>query len=349
MAFQKVEFEFPEDGDSDDKDFIEVAPSSAEPMGKKKDKVSKDDVADDIEGFEVEVVDDTPPADRNRKPSTPPEDVTEDELKDYSEKVRQRIQHFSKGYHDERRAKEEAFRERQELEAYAKALIEENNKLKGTVGQSQKVLIEQAKRNIEAELNAAKQNYRKAYEDGDSEKLMEAQEAMTTAKLKAERLSNIALSSLQNKQPSVKTEQQVEIGETQRPLPPKAAPIPVDQKALAWAEKNPWFGEDVEMTSLAQGYHTKLVSSGVDPRSDEYYEAIDARMRKLFPEQFGEIEVETRDNSRQRSNVVAPATRSTAPKKVRLTRSQVAIANRLGVPLETYARQVAEEMRKGNG
>jgi hypothetical protein len=347
MAFQKVEFEFPEDGGSDDKDFIEVSPSSAEPMSKN--TAAKGKVSDDIEGFEVEVVDDTPPADRNRKPSTPPEDVTDDELKDYSEKVRQRIQHFSKGYHDERRAKEEALRERQELEAYAKKLMEENSKLKGTVGQSQKVLIEQAKRNIEAELNSAKQNYRRAYEDGDSEKLMEAQEAMTTAKFKAERLANIAATSLQNKQPSVKTEQQVESGEPQVPTKPRMAPVPVDQKALAWAEKNPWFGEDVEMTSLAQGYHSKLVSSGFDPRSDEYYEAINARMRQLFPDKFGETEIEVKDNPRQRSNVVAPATRSTAPKKVRLTRSQVAIANRLGVPLETYARQVAEEMRKGNG
>lgn len=354
MAFQKVEFEFPDDGgDPKDSDFIEVEPSSAETMGgeKNKPKKERDPVDEKIEvgGYEVEVIDDTPPKDRNRKPSDPPEAVTDDELKDYSEKVRQRIQHFSKGYHDERRAKETALRERQELETYARKLMDENDKLKGTVGKSQQVLLEQAKKAIESELNVAKQSYRKAYEDGDSEKLLEAQEALTTARLRAERLSNISVSSLQNKPVDVKNTQQGEFVNAPPPVESRQEQIPVDEKALSWAENNQWFGDDPEMTSFAHGYHLKLVNSGVDPKSDEYYESINTRMRQVFPDYFGEVEVDTRGAQRTSSNVVAPATRSQAPKKVRLTRSQVAIAKRLGVPLETYARQVAEEMRKGNG
>src|SRR6056300_159213 len=144
MAFQQVEYEFP-DPDKEDKDSLEIElePSSAEPM-QKPGKAKKEEPAETVKAddLEVEVVDDTPKADRNRKPSDPPEDVTEEELQDYSEKVRRRIQHFSKGYHDERRAKETALRERQELERLAQQLVEENNKLKGSVAKNQTVLIE---------------------------------------------------------------------------------------------------------------------------------------------------------------------------------------------------------------
>ena len=119
-----------------------------------------------------------------------------------------------------------------------------------------------------------------------------------------------------------------------------------DYKAQQWQQKNPWFGKDEEMTSFALGLHTKLVNSGVDPRSDEYYERLNGRLRQVFPEQFeSEKPVDATPTPRPKSNV-APATRSTAPKKVVLTQTQVNIAKRLGVPLELYARKVAEEMRK---
>ena len=97
------------------------------------------DASDDVD-VEIEVVDDTPEKDRNRKASDPPEEVTDDELQDYSEKVRKRIQHFNKGYHDERRAKEAALREKEELERLARKLVDENNSLKGTVNQNQEIL-----------------------------------------------------------------------------------------------------------------------------------------------------------------------------------------------------------------
>ena len=354
MAFQPVEYEFP-DPDKAEKDSfeIELEPSSAEPMQnpKKAKQPEKEEPIETLKAddLEVEVVDDTPKADRGRTPSDPPEDVTEEELQDYSEKVRRRIQHFSKGYHDERRAKEAALRERQELERLAQQLVEENKKLKGSVSKNQTVLVEQARRSAAAELEMAKRAYRQAYEAGEADAVLDAQDKLTSARLKVERLNNIKLPALQEKEVPV---------ETQPEQPVYNAPAPqVDNKAQEWQQANPWFGTDDEMTSFALGLHSKLVKSGVDPQSDEYYETINSRMRRVFPENFedtvlDDLEEEEKpeaETPKRRANVVAPATRSTAPKKVRLTQTQVAIAKRLGVPLELYAKKVAEEMRKANG
>lgn len=348
MAFQQVEYEFP-DPDKEDKDSLEIElePSSAEPMqkpgkAKKEDKEDKEGKEDKIVvgDYEIEIEDDTPPEDRGRKPSEPPEDVTEEELQDYSEKVRRRIQHFSKGYHDERRAKEQAMRERQELERLAQQLVEENKKLKGSVSKNQTVLVEQAKRSATVEVEMAKRAYRQAYEAGEADAVLDAQDKLTKATLKLERINNIKLPPLQEKEVPV---------ETQQEQPVYNAPAPqVDTKAQEWQKANPWFGTDDEMTSFALGLHSKLVKSGVDPQSDDYYETINARMRKVFPDNFDEV-VEEEEKPKRRANVVAPATRSTAPKKVKLSPTQIAIAKRLGVPLELYAKQVADEMRKANG
>ena len=345
MAFQQVEYEFP-DPDKEDGVEIELEPTSAEPMKKpSKAKANNDDDVEIIEddGVEVEVVDDTPKADRGRKPSEPPEEVTEEELQDYSEKVRRRIQHFSKGYHDERRAKEAALRERQELERFAQKLVDENNKLKESTSKSQAALLEQAKKNAKLDFETAKIKYKRAYEAGDADGVLAAQEELTNSKLKLDRVNNFKLPSLQEKEVPVETQQEEQVSDTPAPQ--------VDAKAQDWQKANPWFGTDDEMTSFALGLHSKLVKSGVDPQSDEYYETINSRMRRVFPENFEDSEEEKpeAETPKRRANVVAPATRSTAPKKVRLTQTQVAIAKRLGVPLELYAKQVAEEMRKANG
>jgi hypothetical protein len=339
MAFQKVEFSFP---DEDQKDEIEIESSSAVEMevpGKspKSDTPRKSvDTADD-DDLEIEVVDDTPKADRNRKPSDPPAEVTDDELEEYSDKVRKRIQHFSKGYHDERRAKEQAFRERQELERLAQQLVEENKQLKGSVNKNQTALLEQAKRSTATELEQAKRAYKEAYEAGDADAVLEAQETLTNVKLKADKLQNFKLPTLQEDETAVASQ------------PQRSAPVTVDSRAQDWAKTNSWFGNDDEMTSFALGLHNKLVKQGVSPQSDDYYETIDARMRQVFPDQFEDTEEQTNEKPKRKANVVAPATRSTAPRKVRLTQTQVAIANKLGVSLEDYARQVAIEMRKTNG
>ena len=341
MAFQKVEFEFPDDEDDNKMAIEESSAVEIDISGKKTADDFRADAAPEPEGevdtddddFEVEVVDDTPKADRGRKASEPPTDVTDEELEDYSDKVRKRIQHFSKGYHDERRAKEEALRERQELERVTQQLMEENKKLKGNVNKNQTALLEQAKKNAAIETEGAKRAYKEAYESGDSDAVLEAQEKLTNAKIKSDRLANFKLPALQETETPVQT--QVE----------QTAPaVQVDERAANWQKTNSWFGSDDEMTSLALGLHNKLVKQGVSPQSDEYYETIDSRMRQVFPDNFEEAEPK-----RKKAQVVAPATRSTAPKKVTLTRTQVQIAKRLGLTPEQYAKQVAIDMRKQNG
>jgi hypothetical protein len=349
MAFQKVEFEFPDDKDEETVE-IDIEPSSAEPMKRK----GKPEVAVEVEDetpapkakapakdnddddFEVDVVDDTPKADRGRTPSEPPEEVTDEELEDYSDKVRKRIKHFSKGYHDERRAKEQALRERQELERLTQQLMEENQKLKTSGTKSQAALIEQAKRNAKTDVAAAKTAYKTAYDSGDADAVLEAQEKLMAATSKLERISNVKVPTLQAKETPVQVKTDI-------------APAPqVDQRAMDWKNRNSWFQNDDEMTSFALGLHNKLVKEGVSPQSDNYYERIDARMRAVFPEQFEDT---TPDNPepKRKASVVAPATRSTAPKKVTLTKTQVQIAKRLGLTAEQYAKQVALDMRKQNG
>ena len=347
MAFEKVEYKFP-DPDDAAKQNIEIEDSSAievDISGKNEERNEpKTNGAEDKgvkkvtpkDELEIEVVDDTPKADRNRKPSEPPEEVTDEELEDYSEKVRKRIQHFSKGYHDERRAKEAALRERDELERFVKSIQSENDKLKTNVTKNQTALLDQAKKTAEVELAQAKKAYKDAYEAGDADALTTAQENLTGAKIKADKLNNFKLPSLQEESNEVKSKEE-----------PEKAPV-VDQRAQDWAKKNTWFGTDDEMTSLALGLHNKLAKQGVDLQSDEYYEAIDTRMRQLFPDKFEEeiAETEEAEKPKKQANVVAPATRSVAPKKVKLNKTQVAIAKRLGVPIELYAQKVAEEMRK---
>jgi len=334
MGFQKVEYSFPDEEKDSKKEDIEIESSGAIEIDLSGEEPAKEVIQEKDDEVDIEVVDDTPKADRNRKASKPPEDITDEELEDYSDKVRKRIQHFSKGYHDERRAKEASQRERQEMEAYAKSLVDENTKLKGSVEKNQTALLEQAKKNSAIEILSAKRSYKRAYEAGDADKLLDAQEKLTNAKIKADKLADFKAEPLQEAEVPVQ-------------IPQQQSQTVVDTKASDWAAENSWFGDDDEMTAYAMGVHSKLVKQGVDTESDEYYESINARMRNTFPEEFGEIEEEPEDKpSKRKSNVVAPATRSTAPKKVRLTQTQVAIAKKLGVPLELYAKKVAEEMRK---
>jgi hypothetical protein len=343
MPRQQVEFEFPDPDKDENTQEIEVdtveedAPLEVEgAVGREYMKSAKDKNTIKAGDVEIEVEDDTPPEDRGRKPSWPPKEVTDEELENYSEKVKSRIKHFSKGYHDERRAKEAALREREALEAYAKQLVEENQRLTGTVSKSQSALLEQAKKSVAAELETAKRRYKEAYESGDSDAIVEAQDAIATARIRADKVANFKPAPLQTGETTVKVPQQ--------PIETQAVR---DERAVSWAEENPWFGSDDEMTAFALGLDSKLKKSGVDPQSDEYYEKINSRMRQVFPDQFDDgIEDEPASTQRKSSNVVAPATRSTGPKKIRLTQSQIAIAKKLGVPLETYAKQAAELMRK---
>jgi len=287
---------------------------------------------------EIEVVDDTPEEDRDRKPmEEPPKDVSDDELAKYDESVRKRIQHFTKGYHEERRAKEAALREREEAVKLAQQIVEENKKLKGSLHQGQSALLEQAKKVIANEMEQAKRRFKEAYESGDADALTAAQEEMTVVKMKSERVNNFRPAPVQSEQNRV---------QIQSPAPVRPQ---LDAKTQEWTEKNTWFGNDDEMTSFALGFHNKLAKSGITPSSQEYYDRIDARMRQVFPDAFESGKTEASEDatpSPKKSNVVAPATRSTAPKKIVLTKTQVELAKRLGLTNEQYARAVAAEMRK---
>ena len=347
MPMEKVAFSFPESDRDTSEDINIKEDGSAEvivdgrrdsftdtPSKETKPKAKTDDADDEID---IEIVDDTPKKDRNRKPSTPPDELTDAEMENYSEKVKKRLQHFSKGFHDQRRAAEQASREKSELEAMTLRLVEENKKLKGTVGQNQQAMLEQAKKMAERELAEAEAKFKVAYDAGESEAVLNAQDELTDAKLKTERVNNIKLPPLQNNRDEVQTE--------------TSTPVVADARAQEWQQGNSWFGQDDEMTSFALGLHQKLVKQGINPRSDEYYEKINSRMRQIFPDQFsdGDDEEPEEVKPRRKTNVVAPATRSTAPRKIVLTQTQVALAKRLGVPLEEYAKQVAMELRKQNG
>jgi len=314
---EKTEFEFP--------DMVEEKNSRA---GSKV-------VEPETDKPEIEVVDDTPAEDRNRKPmAEPPKEVTDDELSKYDESVQKRIKHFSKGYHEERRAKEAAEREKDEAIRVAQAVFEENQKLKGSVNQNQTALLEQAKKVVGNEIEDAKRQYKEAYESGDSDKLLAAQEALTTAKIKADRVNNFRPTPLQVQETPVQI------------TPQQPKPAPLDNKLLAWQDDNPWFGTNRRMTSYALGVHEDLESEGIPVGSDEYYKRLNADMKERFSDVLGADESVDAKPQRTKSNNVAPATRSTAPRKIVLTQTQVNIAKRLGVPLELYARKVAEEMRK---
>ena len=359
MPIQKVEYEFPDPDKIDAAAEIEVNTPEETPdievegavgrevMQKPKKEPREVKVVED-KNLEVEVVDDTPKADRGRKPSEPPEEVTDDELENYSEKVKKRIKHFSKGYHDERRAKETAERQKEEAITYAQKLVAENKQLKGNVDHSHNTLIDSAKQQVETELALAKKQYRTAYEGGQSEEMLQAQEALNQAQIRAEKVNSLRKRDTALHENNTQTALQT-TDNTKESTQTNQTSVKRDPQAIAWADKNPWFGSNDEMTALALGLHTKLTKEGTSPQSDEYYEKINSRMRELFPDEFDEgIEDEPETPKKKSSNVVAPATRSTKPNKVTLSQTQVALAKRLGVPLEDYAEQVAELMRKQN-
>ena len=342
MAMQQVEYEFP---DSDSKttevtvDVEEKEDNSLEieeAVGREDMQVPTKEL--ESEGIEIEIEDDTPLEDQGKVARSPADEVTDEELKDYSKSVKNRIKRLSKNIHDERRAKEEALRQSSALEEYTRQIMKENETLKQKSGQNHNALVQSAQKQVAAEIDNAKRIYKEAYESGDSDSIVEAQQALNTAQIRMEKVANIKPMDVEEKQ---KPLQPVENAVQSQNTEPKVTPQR-DEKAKAWADENVWFGANKEMTSFAYGVHGTLVENGIDPRSDEYYEKINTRMREIFPDQFEE---ESGDTKKRTSNVVAPATRSTSPKKVTLKQSQVAIAKRLGIPLSEYAKQALELTR----
>ena len=282
--------------------------------------------------FDIEVVDDTPEQDQNRSPlNEPVNEVTDDELSKYDESVQKRIKRITHGYHDERRAKEAALREREEALKFAQQIIHENNSLKKNLGDNTNLLVDTAKQNAEFALAQARAKYKAAYDAGDSDQIIAAQEELTQAKLRLDKVENFKPPPLQEREIPVN-------------MQPQSAPEPkADPKALAWRNENQWFGKNRPMTAFTLGLHEQLVEEGVDPTSNEYYETINKTVRSKFPEIFSD-EQSKLGAKRTNSNVVAPASRNVAPKKITLTQTQVALAKKLRIPLDLYARKVAEGM-----
>ena len=296
--------------------------------------------------IEIEIEDDTPPKDRNRQPVSEEEvkklKLDADELDQYSVEAKDKLIKMKKVWHDERRAKEAADRERQEAVRIVQKLSEENKQLKSKLSNGEQEYVGVAKQSAVQELDAAKKEYRDAYDAGDSEKLVDAQEKLTMAKIKVDKLDNynpIYKKPLQEEENDVQSYQQ------------QSVPRP-DNKAVDWQQRNEWFGQDEEMTSLALGLHEKLKRSGVSVGSDEYYDTIDKTIRRRFPENFEDdqdtetekvrAEEPQKTSKPKASTVVAPASRSTSPKKIRLSNTQVALAKKLGLTPEQYARELTK-------
>ena len=323
----KPDFEFEVEGDEKE---------VAAPQQETKEAKGKPEV-------DLEIEDDTPEEDRGRTP-LPREIVEEleaDELEEYSDKVKTRLKQMKKVWHDERRAKEAAFREQQEAITFAQQTIEENKRLKSRLSEGEKSFLNTARGAAELEMEMAKRAYKEAYEAGDSDKVVEAQAKLSEVNFKLQRIKDYR-PSLQTPEIEVNSNQQQQV---QVPRP--------DQKTLAWQERNTWFGVDEEMTSLALGLHQKLEKQYGKGfvGTDEYWDRVDTTIRKRFPEQFEEEEVKTTNGggkpvtrTDRPATVVAPASRSTSSKKIVLKQSQLNIAKRLGLTPEQYAREYAKTM-----
>lgn len=303
---------------------------------------------------DVEIIDDRPEEDRRppakeSKKESKADDDDDDELEGYSEKVKKRINKLRYQQHEERRQREAAERMREEAIRVAQQYAEQSRQYQQVISQGEKTLVEQIKARAELTLNQAKDQYRSAYEEGNTDKILEAQEALMNAQaeLKSADFQLNQLSRRPQQQPQQVRQQQPQ---QQAPTPPKPT-----ERAAKWAQENQWFGKEKDMTALAYGVHERLVrDEGVAPDSDEYYETIDRTMRAKFPEYFGEgdsgSDYSSQDEpssstSRSPSVVVAPSSRNNGakPRKVRLSRTQLALAKRLGLTPEQYANQLIKE------
>ena len=292
------------------------------------------------DGIEIEIVDDMPEKDRGRKPlDREVADPTDAEIENYTKGAQERIKELTHARHDERRAKEALQREKQELERLAQHMQSENKKLQQYVANGSQQYGEMAKTAAEAEVDKARREYKAAYEAGDSDALVTAQEALTDAKMKVAAAKNFRPAPLQRDEDTV---------QTREPAPQQVQP---DERTLRWQAKNQWFGSNgfEEVTSFALGLHQNLVNNGIDPRSEEYFERIDARVKSKFPEVFGGTEErKSGDSPKRPTSVVAPAARSSGAKKIQLTATQVALAKKYGLTPQQYAAEVAK-LEKNNG
>ena len=293
------------------------------------------------EEFEIIVEDDTPPEDRGQTPMPKKivEELEQDELEEFTGKAKEKLSQLKKVWNDERRAKEAASKEAEEASRIAQQLLSENQKLKTKLSAGEQNLINKYKENISYEIEKAKSAYKEAYDSGDSDRLVEAQEKLTTVQMEAKQIERY--------QPEY-SEDALQNSETQVQIPQQ--PQRLEPKTQSWLDKNSWYGVDDDMSFLAMGIHRRLEREGVAVGSEHYFGVIDKEMRQRFPEKFeteetkysSEVEIKPSAKVSKPSTVVAPATRSTSPKKVRLTPTQVQLAKKFNLTPEQYARELTK-------
>lgn len=295
--------------------------------------------------FEIEVEDDTPSEDRGREP-LPLELVKEleaDELEQYSDKVKTRLKQMKKVWHDERREKERAQREQQAALEMAQQLRNEINLLRNKANENEGNFVKSATSTVELERAVAEKAFKEAYEAGDSDKLLEAQRNLTETTYRLQTLRNY-VPPLQPQESSVQSQNQY----TQLPK--------LDEKTERWRRQNTWFGSDDEMTATALGLNSKLIRDRGNEfvGSDEYWDVVDRTMRKRFPEHdWGDEPAETETGSstartERPATIVAPVSRSTSSKKVKLSQSQLHVIKKMGITPEQYVKEMIK-LERANG
>ena len=286
---------------------------------------------------ELEIVDDTPEEDRINAAPLPKEIVEEidnDDLEAYSKEAKQRLLQMKKLINDERRAKEAIQRENEEAVRVANTIIEENKRLKGRLSDGEKVYVSTAKEKIASDLDQARRAYKEAYDSGDAERLVEAQERLTEIKFKSQEMDRYIPQYDENTLQSSEVDVQIPQQQSQ--------PTRLDSKTQAWLDKNKWYGNDDDMSFLAMGIHKRLEREGVPTGSDHYWNAIDTEIRRRFPEKFGEEAGTKSPATTRKSTVVAPATRSTSSKKITLNTRQMELAKKFKITPEQYYNELVK-------
>lgn len=298
-------------------------------------------VQDVIVEDDIEIIDDTPERDRGRKPlAHPVNDPTDDELAAYSGDVKKRINDLTHARHSERREKESAQREREEATRVLQQVFNENQELKKAINNGSRQFVDTARYAADTQLDVAKRNFKAAFETGDPDAITEAQSELMSAQMRAQSAKNFSPTALQVNDPVVQN------------TPATQQAPELDEKTLRWQARNQWFGnaKSKAMTSYALGLHQELVESGVDPRSDEYFEQIDSHMRSTFRDFFGTERTASGNGASRHApaTVVASAARSVGTRRIRLTSTQLALAKHMGITPQQYAQEVAK-LEKSNG
>lgn len=300
------------------------------------------------EDLEIEVVNDTPPEDRRppRNETSEPQAAAGDdeELKNYSESVQKRIKRLKYEFHEERRQKDRAVREAQEALTYASSLQQQIEQYRRNSEESQRALIQTSAKQKGTELDAAKRLLKEAYEAGDTDKMAAAQEAIAVLANEKRVLESYT-------PPSTSSVSYLQPQDTQ-PVAAQPAQPRVSAKAVLWKEANPWFGSDMALTGYAIDVHSKLVNAGVDPESDQYYEAIDKAVYQ-FQQNISGTQATSQApapvQSKPKNGVVISSSRTPNGQtrtKVQLTESALAVAKRLGVTPQQYAKELLKQQKE---